>query len=326
MRAAAYIEQGPAAKVLRIVEIPIPEPAAGEVLVRVRASGVNPSDVKARGGLGGRAMRFDRIVPHSDGAGDVVAVGDGVDAARVGERVWLWNGQWKRPQGTAAQYIALPAAQAVPLPAHFSYAQGACLGIPATTAAHAARLAQAAEGRTILVSGGAGNVGRATVFFASRMGACVIATVSSEEKAHVAREAGAFATINYQTEPIGERVRGLSGGGVDAAIEMDLAVNAPLIEQCIRPHGTCVVYGLTGNTATLNARWLLQNSITMRFMFAYELSNMDREAAINSIRSATETGAFVPLVHQIVPFERIVEAHQLVESGGTLGQVVVDVV
>jgi NADPH2:quinone reductase len=133
MRAAYYEANGSARDVLRVAEVETPKPGPGEVRVKLLASGVNPSDVKNRAGIT-RKIAFPRVIPHSDGAGEIEAVAEGVPASRVGERVWVWNGQWRRPFGTAAQSIVLPAEQAVPLPAGIAMEAGACLGIPAYTA------------------------------------------------------------------------------------------------------------------------------------------------------------------------------------------------
>ena len=151
MRAAAYTQTGPAKDVLSLIDVPDPAPAPGEVRVRLAWSGVNPSDVKSRGGV--RPIAFPRVVPHSDGAGTIDDVGDGVPKSRIGERVWVWNGQWKRAFGTAAEFIALPAAQAVTLPDNVGFDAGACLGIPAMTAIHAVILADATKNMNLLVSG-----------------------------------------------------------------------------------------------------------------------------------------------------------------------------
>src|SRR5262245_8357606 len=190
MRAAYYEKNGPARDVLSLGEVDTPKPGPGEVRVRLRTSGVNPSDVKSREGRT-RKIAFPRVIPHSDGAGDIDMVGEGVPASRVGERVWVWNGQWKRPFGTCAEYIVLPAAFAVKLPAHIGYEAGACLGIPAMTAYHAVAVAGANAASTILVTGGAGGVGHYAIQFAKARGAVVIATISSDEKAKLARAAGA---------------------------------------------------------------------------------------------------------------------------------------
>jgi len=182
MRAAYYEQNGPANAVLKLGQVETPGPRPGEVRVKLATSGVNPSDVKARSGAT-RKIAFPRVIPHSDGAGEIDMVGDGVSAARVGERVWVWNGQWLRPFGTCAEYIVLPAAQAVRLPAKTSFEVGACLGIPAMTAYHAVAVAGAAPGVTLLVAGGAGAVGHYAVQFAKAAGA-----------------------IDYRRKNVGERV------------------------------------------------------------------------------------------------------------------------
>src|SRR5262245_29190060 len=228
MRAAYYETNGRARDVLRVEEVETPKPGRGEVRVRLAASGVNPSDVKSRAGVT-RKIAFPRVIPHSDGAGEIETVGEGVPARRIGERVWTWNAQWKRPFGTCAEYVVLPAAMAVPLPAHIGFDAGACLGIPAMTAYHAVAVAGAAKGSTVLVTGGAGGVGHYAIQFAKALGAVVLTTVSSEAKARLARAAGADQVIDYRRENVGERVMALTGkAGVDAVVEMDLAANARL--------------------------------------------------------------------------------------------------
>ena len=157
MRAAFYTQQGNSREVLQTGELPTPEPGPGEVRVRMRTSGVNPSDLKSRRGGAGRLMSAPLIIPHSDGAGDIDAVGAGL-SGRMGERVWIWNGQWKRAYGTAAEYIVVPGAQAVRLPENVGYEVGACLGIPALTAIQAVRLAEIGPETTVLIAGGAGSV------------------------------------------------------------------------------------------------------------------------------------------------------------------------
>ena len=216
---------------------------------------MNPSDVKARQGTI-RKIAFPRVIPQSDGAGVIDAVGEAFRRHRIGERVWVWNGQWKRPFGTGAEYIVVPAAQAVPLPAAISFEAGACLGIPALTARHAVALSGAGQGATVLISGGAGAVSHYAIQFAKLRGATVLTTVSSEAKAKLAREAGADHTIDYKREDVGDRVMELTGKrGVDSVIEMDLSANAKLIPAVIRQHGNVVVYG-TGFEATHSGRFL----------------------------------------------------------------------
>ncbi len=243
MRAAYYEQNGPAREVLKVGEVETPQPGPGEIRVKLATSGVNPSDVKARSGTT-RKISYPRVIPDSDGAGEVDMVGDGVPASRIGERVWTWNAQWLRPYGTCAEYVTLPSAQAVRLPAKASFEVGACLGIPAMTACHAVAVSGAAPGATILVAGGAGGVGHHAVQFAKMAGATVITTISSPEKAAVARAAGADHTIDYKRENVGERLGAITGRkGVDAVIELDVAANAKLLPQVLRPRGKVVVYG-----------------------------------------------------------------------------------
>jgi NADPH:quinone reductase len=322
MLTAYYESNGSAREVLRVGEVEIPRVGAGEVRVKLATSGVNPSDVKSRQGAT-RKIAWPRVIPHSDGAGVIDQVGDGVAKSRIGERVWIWNGQWKRPFGTAAEFITLPAAQAVKLPDTVSFEAGACLGIPAMTAIHAVTLANASKGSTLLVSGGAGSVAQYVVEFAKAAGATVFTTISSPEKAKVAQEAGADHVIDYKRDNVGERVMELTGKrGVDAIIEMDLAANAKLIPAVLRPKGSVIIYGTSGE-ATLPAFFCLTQSIRLQFFLVYELDAGERERAITAITRALEQGALTNRVAQpTFPLADIAAAHEAVERG-TIGNVIV---
>ena len=323
MRAAFYVKNGPARDVLTVAEIDTPQPGPGEVRVKLRASGVNPSDVKAREGRT-RKIAYPRVVPHSDGAGDIDMVGEGVPAARKGERVWVWNAQWKRALGTCADYVVLPAALAVPLPAHASYEAGACLGIPAMTAYHAVEVAVAGSGRTVLVTGGAGGVGHYAIQFAKARGATVLTTVSSEAKAKLAREAGADHVIDYKRENVGERVMAITGkAGADAVIEMDLAANAKLYPGLLRARGTVVVYGTGSAEAPIPAQFMLVNAIAIRFIYVYDLTAQERAAAISGITRMIENKTLVNNVALTLPLKDIIVAHESVEQSKAMGNVVV---
>jgi NADPH2:quinone reductase len=322
MRAAFYEKNGPAREVLKLAEIDTPMPGPGEVRVRLRTSGVNPSDVKAREGRT-RKIAWPRVIPHSDGAGEIDMVGDGVPPARKGERVWTWNAQWKRAFGTGSEYVVLPAALAVPLPASASFEAGACLGIPAMTAHHAVEVSGAAKGHNVLVTGGAGGVGHYAIQFAKARGATVLTTVSSEAKAALARQAGADHTIDYKRENVAERVKALTGkAGVDVVIEMDLSANAPLYPGLLRPRGAAVVYG-TAAEATIPAQFLLVNAIAVRFVYVYELSDDERAAAISAITRMLNDGTLINNVALTLPLDDIVAAHEAVEQGKAMGNVVV---
>ena len=323
MRAAYYEKNGAAAEVLQVTEVDTPKPGPGEVRIKLKTSGVNPSDVKNRVGIT-RKIAFPRVIPHSDGAGEIDMVGEGVAASRIGERVWTWNGQWKRPFGTAAEYIALPAIQAVPLPAAISFEAGACLGIPALTAWHAIDIAGTASGKTLLIAGGAGAVAHYAIQFAKARGATVITTVSSPEKAKVAREAGADHTIDYKTENVGERVMALTKGGVDAVIELDLTANAALLPAVLRPRGTVAVYG-TGPQAQIPASFCLVNNIALKFMLVYELTPDERARAVADISAMLEGNRLIHNVARTFPLADIVAAHEMVEQGRAIGNVIVQV-
>jgi NADPH2:quinone reductase len=322
MRAAYYEANGSAREVLRVGEIATPQAGPGEVRVKLATSGVNPSDVKAR--QGSRKIAWPQLIPQSDGAGVIDQVGDGVPKSRIGERVWVWNGQWKRPLGTAAEYIALPADMAVKLPDKVSFEAGACLGIPAMTAYHAIVLAGLAKGTTVLVAAGAGSVGQYIIQFAKAAGATVLTTVSSAEKAAIAREAGADHAIDYKRDSVGERVMELTDKrGVDAVIEMDIAANAKLLPGVLRPKGSVIIYGTGAAEATIPASFCLVNSIRLQFFLVYELDTAERARTVAAINRALEQGTLVNRVAKpTYALADIVAAHEAVERG-TIGNVIV---
>jgi NADPH2:quinone reductase len=325
MRAAFYELNGYAREVLKIGEVDTPQPGPGEVRVKLVASGVNPSDVKARAGST-RKIAYPQVIPHSDGAGEIDMVGEGVPAARLGERVWLWNAQWLRAFGTCAEYIALPSEQAVRLPANVGFDVGACLGIPAMTAFHAVAVARAAPGMTLLIAGGAGAVGHYAVQFAKAAGASVIATVSSPEKAKAALAAGADHTIDYKRDSVGEQAMAITGKkGVDGIIELDIAANANLIPQVLRPRGTVVVYGTGAMEAEVPLFFLLRNAIALKFIYVYELDAAERTAALTGIERALATGKLITDIGAVFPLAETAAAHEAVEQGKVLGNVVVKI-
>ena len=323
MRAAYYESNGPARKVLQLGDVETPQTGRGEVRVRLLTSGVNPSDVKSRAGLT-RKIAFPRVIPHSDGAGEIDAVGEGVSPTRVGERVWVWNGQWRRPFGTAAEWIVLPSEQAVALPANVTMDAGACLGIPAYTGYQADLLARAKEGSTVLVAAGAGAVGHYAIQFAKQRKAPVITTVSSPAKAEIARQAGADHVIDYKREDVGERVMAITGKrGVDAVIEMDLAVNARLLPNVLAPNGVVAIYGSGAAEASIPFQFLLQNSITMQFFLVYLMPRAERERATADITRMLERNELIHNVAQTFDLGDMVAAHEAVESGKAMGNLVV---
>ena len=320
---AAYYEKNGSTDVLHLGEVDTPQPGPGEVRVKLKTSGVNPSDVKTRAGTA-RKIAFPRVIPHSDGAGVIDAVGEGVAASRIGERVWTWNGQWKRPFGTAAEYIVLPEIQAVKLPDATGFEAGACLGIPALTAWHAIDIAGTKSGMTLLIAGGAGAVAHYAIQFAKARGAFVLTTVSSPEKARLALEAGADVAIDRKTEDVGARVMELTKTGVDAVIELDLTANAALLPATLRPRGTLVVYG-TGPQVQFPGSFCLVNNITVKFLLVYELTADERTRAVDAITRMLQANRLKHNVAQTFPLAGIVAAHQAVESGKVAGNVVMTI-
>lgn len=323
MRAAYYEANGPARDVLRVGAIETPQPGPGEVRVRLAASGVNPSDVKARAGHT-RRIAFPRVIPHSDGAGVVDAIGDRVAPSRLGERVWVWNAQWRRPFGTCAEYVTLPAEHTVRLPDHIGFEIGACLGVPAITGYHAVAMAESWAGSTLLISGGAGQVAQYAIQFAKARGAVVIATVSSELKADQALAAGADHVVDYKREDVAAAVMDLTdSAGVDAVIEVDIAANADLLPKTLRPRGTVVVYGTGMTNAPFPFQTFLTSQLTLKFIFVYEISSEERQEAISVITQMMEDNRLRHTVALALPLDEVAAAHEAVESGSTLGKVVV---
>lgn len=299
MKAAFYDRFGPAAEVLSMGEVALPRPGPGEVLVRLAYSGVNPSDAKARAGTrpGVTKPPYPRIIPHSDGAGEIEAVGAGIDAGRVGERVWVWNGQWQRPFGTAAEHIALPAAQAVPLPEGVSLKTGACLGIPGLTAAHSVFGGGEVTGRTLLVSGGAGAVGHNAVQLAKWGGARVIATASGGAAERVLA-AGADHVFDYADPDLAAKILDASGGvGIDRAIEVEFGQNADMLARVMAPLGTVAAYGSTKNmTPELPFGAFLFKAIKIDITLVYMLPHDQRQAAMARLHDALSQRALSPAI------------------------------
>lgn len=323
MLAVWYEKNGPAADVLHVGARPTPQVRGGEVRVRLHASGVNPSDTKSR--AGSRAVRWDYIIPHSDGAGVIDQVGEGVPADRLGERVWVWNGQWQRPLGTAAQYIVLPAAQAVALPQPVGFEEGACLGIPAMTAFHAVRLLGDVQGKSVLVTGGASGVGFYAAQMAQLQGATVITTVGSAEKAAFLARTGLPDAILYKEGGVAAQVLDRTAGrGVDGVVDLDFSSTHELVSQgAVAAHAGVVAYGSNHREPVMLDFWAwLSRSIRLCPFLVYELRPDERRAAIDAIGQWLQNGQLQHRVGKVWPLSDVVQAHEAVESGSVLGRVV----
>jgi NADPH:quinone reductase len=323
MRAAWYERTGAARDVLVVSEMPAIEPGPGEVRIALKTSGVNPSDVKARGGS--RPMLASRIIPQSDGAGVIDRVGTGVPTERIGSRVWVWNGQWKRPLGTCAQAITLPAEQAVAMPEPLKFEEAACLGIPALTAYRALATDGGVLGKVVLVAGGAGAVGHYAVQMARLMGAArVITTVSTAAKAAHARAAGADEIINYKSENVAERIRAVTDGrGVERVVEVDIAGNAGLYPAIMARDGIIAAYGANVQEIKLSFSPLILTGAAIRFFIVYELAPKARSEAIEQLTHWINGNRLRHTVAACYPLDKVVDAHEAVERGTYIGNVVV---
>lgn len=325
MRAAFYERTGPAHEVLCIGEMPDPQPAPGEVRVKVLFSGVNPSDVKSRMGLRSTQLPFPRIVPHSDGMGVIDAVGQGVDRTRIGQRVWLWNAAWGRALGTAAQYVALPQEQAVPMPAGVPDEAGACFGIPALTAMHAVMMAGGVQGKRVLVQGGSGAVGHYAVQFARELGAAQLIATASQAKAHLAWQAGAQQVVDYRREDVAAAVlSATANAGVDRVIEVDIAANGAVDAACVRSGGEWVVYGSGQSPFSLDFFPLIAKNIVLRFFIVYNLEREQRARAVDTLHRLLQTGAIRHNIAHRLALSQIARAHDMVGEGTAGGNVVLD--
>jgi len=316
MKAAWYEEQGAPAKVFNVGELPEPMPGPGEVKVKIRASGVNPTDTYTRSGIRRRGMPFDRIVPHQDGAGVITAVGDGVPKQRVGERVWLFMAQWRRPFGTAAEFCVLPTERVVKLPDNCSFTEGASLGVPWLTAHYAVLCDGPVAGRTVLVAGGTGAVGYYAVQIAKQEGSRVIATVGSAEKGRIALEAGADEVIDFRAEDVGARLPEVTKSkGADRLLEPHFAKNAPLFPKILAKLGTVVVYGAGGAEGVIPASWGIQNQPTIKFIYMYELPAQAYVRAVADFERLQSAGKLKHLPVREFTLDQIAQAHDAVEKG-----------
>lgn len=334
MRAVVYSENGPSS-VMRLTERPVPKPGPGEVLVRLVRAGVNPTDWKVRAGVSA-TLTTPEATPGQDGAGVVEDVGEGVTTHVVGQPVWLYMVQHGQAWGTAAEYVTVPAHKAVELAAGASYDLGASLGVPAMTA-HRALTSGAVErvapgsftGLTVLVHGGAGAVGNAAIQLAVWAGATAITTVSSAEKAALAKAAGAHHIVNYREGDPAAEIRGIAPDGVDQIVEVAPVVNNDLDLAVIANRGTIAIYANNGgDELTLPVRETFSLNLRYQFLQLYRIEPAQIQAAAEDVAAAVAAGALrvgpecgVPLHHY--PLEETAAAHDAVKAGA-IGKVLID--
>jgi len=322
MQAIIYDTSGADAGRLRLVERPDPVPQAGEVCVRVAVSGVNPTDWKARAGVRPRA--WPHQIPNQDGAGTIESVGLGVDRSRVGQRVWVYHAADERPAGTAAELVCVPENQAVALPGDISFAQGASLGIPAMTAHRCLFADGPVAGLQVLVTGGAGAVGQAAIQLARRGGAEVIATVSSQEKASIAVEAGAHVVLNYREPSFADELAHAAAVGLDRVVDVDMAANMAGYLEHLNPYAVAACYASGASPLSTPLSPLMRSNALLRFVRIYGVPQPDLDAAVSDITAALQEGALRPLPWHRFPLAQTSEAHDACREGA-VGKVLVDV-
>jgi NADPH2:quinone reductase len=338
MRAIEYSQTG-SADVLKLVDRTPPTPGADEVVVRIAVSAVNPTDWKARAGSGDGAKLPLPQVPNQDGAGTIESIGEGVTSLAVGDRVWVWDAAYQRVDGTAQELTLMPAARVVRLPDGVSFDVGATMGIPALTAHRAltareggpSELAPGTLDETVvLISGGAGAVGHAAIQLAVWAGATVLTTVSNDEKAELARAAGAQHVLNYKSEDVAARVAEIAPDGVDVVVEVNALANLELDLDVLAMGGTISIYGAAGtDRPALPVRPAMVKNARLQFLMTYTTTAEQKAAAARSVNAAAAAGALevgaehgLPLTR--FPLEQTADAHRAVEND-VVGKVLIDV-
>ena len=326
MQAAWYETIGSADEVLQVGEIDNPSPGQGDVLVQMKTSGVNPSDVKTRAGARGE-LQFPKIIPHSDGGGVITAVGEGVSKDRIGERVWIWNGAFGRAYGTCAELISLPSNQAVSMPDSTSFETAACLGIPAATAFYGIFCDGSVNDQNILITGGAGAVGHLGIQLAKWSGANVITTVSGDDKATAAKTAGADLVINYKTDDVIEAVNDFTkGDGVDRILEVEFGGNLSVSQHVIKNNGVIASYGSVAETNPPVPFYdLMFKGVTLNTYLIYIVPDSDRAKINEGITAALNDNALNPIIAESFPLPSIIDAHKAVEAGSVIGNVIITI-
>jgi NADPH2:quinone reductase len=321
MKAALYREYGSAVDTLRVEDVDRPEPGPGQVRVRMQISGINPTDWKSRSGATPRPIEVFQV-PHHDGTGVIDAVGPGVDAGRVGERVWTWMAAAGNQWGTAAQWSVLPARRAVPLPDGATAELGASLGVPAMTAHRALFADGPVEGKNVLVAGGAGAVGHYAIELAKFYGARVVTTVSGPAKAELAAKAGADLVVNYNDADAADKVRAFAPE-MDRIIELALGANLKLDLAVSGPRTHIVDYAAEATDPVLPVRRCMSANLTLRFILLYGIPAEAADQAVADISRALQAGALSELPVTRFDLDQVAAAHDAVEAGA-VGKVVVD--
>ena len=327
MRAAWFEKFGSAADVLTVGEFDTPVAGPGEVLVRLHTSGVNPSDVKKRGGSFPNLLDDGPVIPNSDGAGVIEAVGDGVPASRVGERVWVYQAQFERRFGTAAEYIAIASERAPCLPANTDFDVGACLGIPAMTAHRCVFADGNVDGQKILITGGAGRVGHYAVQWASQAGATVIATASNKVDADACLSAGASKIVDHRDENCAQAIlEATDGEPVDRIIDVEFGANLQTSIEVIRTGGVIATYSSTQDAQPkLPFFQMMYKDMTIHFVIVYAMPESAKQFAIADIERALSADLLQHRITKTLPLDEIVQSNEMIEQGKIRGAVILEI-
>ena len=327
MRAAWFEAFGSAEDVLRIGERDTPAPQAGEVLVRLQTSGINPSDVKKRAGSFPDLLSNGHVIPNSDGAGIIEAVGEGVDSARIGERVWVYQAQYARRFGTAAEHVAIDSARAAHLPDNVGFDVGACLGIPAMTAHRCVFSDGDVAGRMLLITGGAGRVGHYAVQWASQAGAEVIASASNENDAAACRDAGAEHVVNHRDCNFAQAILEASGGRlVDRIIDVEFGANLPVALEVLKTGGVIATYSSTQvPEPPLPFFQMMYKDVTLHFVIVYAMPEAAKRSALDDLASALRADRLQHRVARTLPLDDIAIGNTLIEEGSIRGSVILNI-
>ena len=325
MKAISFAEFGPANQVLKVSEWATPDPGPGEVLVKLRTTGVNPSDVKKRAGGFPNLLDNGAVIPHSDGAGVIEGVGSGVPTSRIGERVFVYQAQYARLHGTAADYVAIDSLRAPGLPDNTAFDVGACVGIPILTAHRCVFADGDVADQWVLVTGGAGRVGYYAIQWAQRAGARVIATASNETDALACREAGAEQIVNHREPGWGRQVvEQLCGSQIDRAIDVEFGANLPELLDCLRTGATIVTYSSTVvPEPSLPFRTMMFMDLTVRMVIVYAMPEKAKAQAVADTQALLVEGGLRHRIAHTLPFAEMARAHEIIEEGSVRGCVVV---
>jgi len=327
MQAVWYNKFGSAENVLEVGEYQTPEPAQGEVKVRIHASGVNPSDTKKRLGANPALLNNGPVIPNSDGSGEIVALGEGVNNRNIGERVWIYNAQFGRQEGTSAQYVCFPSNQAVWMPDNASYEIGAMMGIPAMTAHRCVCADGSVDGQILLVTGGAGRVGYYATQWAKYFGATVIATGSSSKSVEHCKQAGADFVVGHPSnKTAAEILEFTSGRKVDRIVDGDFGVNLPSVLDVLKTNGVIATYSsMTNMNPVIPFVRMMFMDITIRMVLVYAMPGEAKQQAIEDITDMLTGGNFDHRVAATFPLEQSAKAHNEIERGDNYGSVIITI-